>query len=100
MAGFDLLEHVEAARSDSATAAASFRGSIRLLFVDGDHEYEGVSRDLLAWSAHVGEGGVIVLHDVGEWEGPTRVACELLAQGYVRLGQSGTALALVRCGRG
>lgn len=39
-------------------------GEIDLLFLDGDHSYEGVLADLNNWTPFVKQGGVVVLHDV------------------------------------
>lgn len=39
-------------------------GAIDLLFIDGDHSYEGVLADLKNWTPFVRMGGVVVLHDV------------------------------------
>lgn len=36
---------------------------IDLLIIDGDHSYDGVSRDLKVWLPHVASGGAILLHD-------------------------------------
>lgn len=38
--------------------------AIDLLFLDGDHSYEGVLADLNNWTPFVKAGGVVVLHDV------------------------------------
>lgn len=38
-------------------------GEISLLFIDGDHTYYGVIKDLLSWLPHVRPGGRIMLHD-------------------------------------
>jgi predicted O-methyltransferase YrrM len=35
-----------------------------LLFIDGDHSYEGVRRDFELYSPLVGKGGMIALHDI------------------------------------
>ena len=35
-----------------------------LLFIDGDHTYEGVSRDFFEYKKFVREGGLIVFHDI------------------------------------
>lgn len=37
-----------------------------LLFIDGDHEYEGVSQDFKKYSSLVRDGGLIGLHDIVE----------------------------------
>ena len=36
---------------------------ISLLFIDADHAYDAVARDIAAWVPHVVEGGTIALHD-------------------------------------
>jgi predicted O-methyltransferase YrrM len=35
-----------------------------LLFIDGDHSYEGVRRDFELYSPLVGKGGMVALHDI------------------------------------
>ena len=37
---------------------------IDVLFIDGDHSYEGVKKDYLIYSQLVKEGGLIVFHDI------------------------------------
>jgi hypothetical protein len=34
-----------------------------LVFIDGDHSYEGLAGDWFAWSPLVARGGVVCLHD-------------------------------------
>lgn len=36
---------------------------IRLLFVDGDHSYEGCKRDILDWAPFIVPGGLLCVHD-------------------------------------
>lgn len=36
---------------------------IDMLFIDGDHSWEGVERDWLAWRTNVEVGGIVALHD-------------------------------------
>ncbi len=38
---------------------------IRLLFVDGDHAYQGCKNDIANWSPYLISGGVIAVHDYG-----------------------------------
>ena len=91
-----LIDRVEVCRSTTRRAAKRFEGEVGLLFVDADHAYRAVRRDLKAWLPHLLPAGVVVLHDVGDWEGPTRAAADLLAKGFRRLDQAGSALALSR----
>ncbi|MEL6149249.1 MAG: class I SAM-dependent methyltransferase [Chloroflexota bacterium] len=37
--------------------------AIDLLFIDGDHAYEGVSRDLRLYLPHLRPGGTLIMHD-------------------------------------
>ena len=38
--------------------------SLDLLFIDGDHTYEGVKADFEMYEPFVRQGGIIVLHDI------------------------------------
>jgi predicted O-methyltransferase YrrM len=54
--------------SDSLAAAQSLaakRGTIDLIFIDGDHSYEACKADIAAWAPLVKRGGVIAFHDFG-----------------------------------
>jgi predicted O-methyltransferase YrrM len=39
------------------------RPPVELIFIDGDHSYEGLVEDWRAWSPLVAEGGAVCLHD-------------------------------------
>jgi hypothetical protein len=91
-----LLDRVEVLQLSTLDAAAAFSASIGLLFVDADHDYEAIRADIRAWSPAIVQEGWIVLHDFGEWSGPTRAAADLLDAGFKRYAQSGTALALCK----
>jgi predicted O-methyltransferase YrrM len=55
-------------------------GGIDLLFIDGDHSYEGCKADLLTWLPHLADGGDIVFHDCYEGSyGVRRVVEEFAA---------------------
>ncbi len=43
--------------------AACWRGTVDLVFIDGDHSEEGCERDWLDWSPFVAPGGHVALHD-------------------------------------
>ncbi len=63
-----LSERAEPVVSDSLAAAqtlAPLRGTIDLIFVDGDHSYDGCRNDILAWAPFVKPGGVMAFHDFG-----------------------------------
>lgn len=49
---------------DSAQAGREWVGTkLALLIVDGDHSYEGVRADMLAWLPHLAAGGYVFFHD-------------------------------------
>jgi predicted O-methyltransferase YrrM len=47
----------------SEDAAKEFHEPIRLLFIDGCHEYADVKKDILLWKGFLIEGGIIAMHD-------------------------------------
>jgi predicted O-methyltransferase YrrM len=51
---------------DSVKAAGKIAdGALDFVFIDGDHSYEGVKRDLAAWLPKVKPGGWLMGHDYG-----------------------------------
>lgn len=54
-------------RTTGETAAEAYRADagepVELIFIDGDHTYEGLLRDWRAWSPLIGPGGLVCLHD-------------------------------------
>ena len=45
-----------------------FTEKIDLLFIDGDHSYQGVRTDLITWLPHTKKGTILVMHDYS-WAG-------------------------------
>jgi predicted O-methyltransferase YrrM len=58
-----LLELVTLLRGDSATVIAQLPGRFDTVFVDGDHSYAGIMRDLDALDDRIAPGGVAMFHD-------------------------------------
>jgi predicted O-methyltransferase YrrM len=50
--------------SQRAARTAEALGPFELIFVDGDHSYEGVSRDIATYAPMLAKNGVLALHDV------------------------------------
>ena len=66
-------QRVELLRGDSHTeelrdraAALVPGGKFDVIFIDGDHRYEGVSRDFDLYSPLLVEGGLLAFHDINE----------------------------------
>jgi hypothetical protein len=53
-------------KMDSVEASSHFQDRFfDVVFIDGDHVYEGISRDLDAWTPKVKSGGILCGHDGG-----------------------------------
>jgi predicted O-methyltransferase YrrM len=63
---------------DSADAATSWSRPLELLWIDGDHSYEGCVRDIRAWERHVMPGGFIAFHDFANGTGVPRAVADVL----------------------
>lgn len=85
--------------SDSLAAAqalAARRGTIDLVFIDGDHAYAACKADIEAWAPFVKPGGVIAFHDFGSRaDGVTRAIFEEIKAGRFAeiIGVAGTIIA-------
>lgn len=85
---------------DSATVAGQWRDlqpdpGISLLFIDADHSYDGVARDLAAWTPYMVDGGTIALHDTSTPDcGVAKAIHHHLAgnQGFTNLRQVGSTV--------
>ena len=88
-----VTEYVEIVRKTSSEAAAGWNRKIDLIFIDGDHSYEGVKADWELFRPHLNEFGVVVFHDTlwdlrpdPKWSradmGVPRFVEELRAAGY------------------
>lgn len=70
----DTIEIVRLVNLSSEVVAPGWREEVGLVFIVGDHCFEGVLRDVEYWTAHLVEGGLMVLHDsIDPSLGPSRV---------------------------
>jgi len=67
---FDMPSYAE----DSVERVRKFLGGrmIDVLFIDGDHRYEGVRQDFISYRDFVRDGGLILFHDIVEDRGGGR----------------------------
>jgi hypothetical protein len=73
-------------QSFSADAAGTWSGPpIGLLFVDGDHSYEGARGDITGWARHLADGAVIAVDDYGhpDWPGVKEAVDALVAENFL-----------------
>jgi len=66
----------------SEIVAPNWNRGISLLWIDGDHRYEGVKRDFECWHPHLAAEAIIAFHDSTNPElGPKRLIDKLLETG-------------------
>lgn len=66
---------VEIYRMTTSAAASKAPDGLDFVFIDADHSYEGVKRDLTEWTPKVRAGGLISGHDIS-WPGVKRAVDE------------------------
>jgi len=61
----------------SEELALTWDRSLRLLWIDGDHTYQGATADFDNFARHLKPGSIVAFHDVlHPFEGPIRTFCE------------------------
>lgn len=80
----------------SEDIAGGWQRPLSLVFIDGDHSYSAVAKDVGSWAPHLIPGGVLVFDDALDPQiGPYQVIAELLSSGaYARVGGVGKIVAL------
>lgn len=89
----DAVSHVDIRREFSADVAMRWNAPIRMLWIDGDHTYEGAHADLVNFKPFLVPGGLVAMHDVlGTFEGCLRVFLEdvLQSRDFGPVGYSGS----------
>lgn len=67
-------ETILALRGKSVDVAARYDGKkINLLFIDGDHTYEGCHADWVSWRNHLADSSIVAFHDYTRSEGIRQV---------------------------
>lgn len=67
--------HVEVRRQFSGELAREWDRPLRLLWIDGDHTYEGVETDVAGFFPHLVRGAVVAFHDIGRKRFPGATRC-------------------------
>jgi predicted O-methyltransferase YrrM len=94
-----LGERVEVVVGASQDVVAGWSRPVSLLWIDGDHEYEAVRRDLELWEPHLLPDATVALHDTFVCAGPERVVRELMIDTgrYTSFVHAETTTAARRC---
>jgi MMP 1-O-methyltransferase len=81
---FGFSDDVDVVVAPSLDAAGAWKGAVRAVFVDGNHEQVSVEADVSAWLPFLEPGGFLLLHDstdLSRFQGPAVVARERLRVG-------------------
>lgn len=90
---YEVREQVEFFQMRSDKLSEIWDKPLKVLWIDGDHTYEGVMNDILLFEKHLRPGAIVCFHDVlHEFEGPIRVFMEkiLLSNQYGECGLCGS----------
>ncbi len=83
----DLKDRITLIQADSQETAGQFEdGSFDLVYIDADHTYRGVKRDIEAWRSKVRPGGILCGHDYGapNYEGVKRAVDEAFPHATIK----------------
>jgi predicted O-methyltransferase YrrM len=59
-----LNERTRQIHGDSVTVGLNYEDApVDMVFIDGDHSYDGCCGDIWAWFPHIKAGGIIAVHD-------------------------------------
>ena len=78
---FGVSDYVVPLVMSSEEANKSWQRPIKLLWIDGSHEYEDVKKDFMMWERHLVVNGLIAFHDTFFWPGPKKVVDEFIFGG-------------------
>jgi len=91
-------ENVRLVNLSSEVVTPGWDKPVGLLWIDGDHSYEGVRRDFDCWAPHLLRGAPVVLDDTDSG-GPQQFVEELVAAGWTVTAQIGKLRAVARTGQ-
>lgn len=88
--GVDAKVHEYIGNSHTASALRFIKSldmEFDAIFIDGDHGYSGARCDFEMFSPFLAEGGFIILHDTAAFAGIAKLAQEVEAAGFKRVGE-------------
>lgn len=85
LASAGLLPYINILPMHSGRAATIYaQRPARLIFIDASHDEGSVSDDYYAWEDHLLPFAGVAFHDVGPWDGPTRLYDKLTREYRLR----------------
>src|SRR3954465_7859897 len=81
----------------SEVVAAQWTKPVGLLWIDGDHSYEGVKRDFSCWSPHLTDDETVAFDDATDPTiGPHKMIAELLQSGLFQKTETVNKIAVLK----
>lgn len=75
---FKVKDIVTPIKQYSSDFLKEYKGDVKFIFIDGDHTYEGVKKDIEAALPLLSKGCVLAGHDYGNAEGVNKAVHELI----------------------
>lgn len=76
-----VYDYISAIKADSVKASLFFEEeSIDFVFIDANHKYDFVRKDILSWTPKIKKGGFIGGHDYGTYESVRRAVDEIFGE--------------------
>ena len=72
---FPIRDKINIIRGDSADSAKMYPSIADVVWIDANHSYEAVCRDIDAWLPKIKPNGIIAGHDI-DWSGVFEAVCE------------------------
>ena len=79
-------EIIIACRGKSEDISKTFSEPIDMLFIDGDHSYQGCKSDADNWLPFLRSDGIVIFHDYGWAEGVKKVVNDSIASNILKNG--------------
>lgn len=82
-----ISEYIIPMRMTSEQASKHFKDeSLDFVFIDANHEYEEVKKDIIAWYPKVKKGGIFAGHDYSDtWQGVVKAVNEWAIENNIKL---------------
>lgn len=92
-----VVRKIKLIKGDSKAIGKKWNSSVGLVFIDGDHSFEGVKSDIKYWLPKINIGGYAAFHDVvGTVLGLEVLIDDLKTKGWLEVGSADTMVVLQR----
>lgn len=82
---YDVADVVRVVALPSLDAVMAWGYDVKLIFIDGDHEYTSVRNDLIEWASTVSDGKILLHDSSGHFPGVDLALKEFLAHGFWKI---------------